>query len=82
MKTARFLLACAAVSLLVACGRETITAPVAAPQRPHADIAPSDSADISEAATSNCIPVTIVNPDGTTTETCSSNANGQIGTGY
>ncbi|HSU14480.1 hypothetical protein [Longimicrobium sp.] len=69
MKTARFLLACAAVSVLAACGSQTITAPVEPPARPHAD----------EAA---CVKVTVLNPDGTTTEVCAStNNSGMMGSG-
>jgi uncharacterized lipoprotein YajG len=69
MKTARFLLACAAVSVLAACGSQTITAPVE-PTRPHAD-------------ESTCVKITVLNADGTTSEVCASTSNngGFIGSG-
>ena len=68
MKTARFLLACAAVSVLAACGSQTITAPVE-PTRPHAD-------------ETTCVKVTVLYPDGTTGEVCASiSNNGQLGSG-
>jgi cytochrome oxidase Cu insertion factor (SCO1/SenC/PrrC family) len=70
MKIARFLLACAAASVLAACGSQTITSPAAAPARPHAD-----------GITSGCIKVTVTNPDGTTSEKCVSDSNGQLGSG-
>lgn len=69
MKTARFLLACAAVSVLAACGSQTITAPVE-PTRPHAD-------------ETTCVKVTVLNPDGTRSEVCatSNNQGGMMGSG-
>jgi hypothetical protein len=68
MKTARFLLACAALSVLAACGSQTITAPVQTPTRPSAD----DAA---------CIKTTITNADGTTSEVCITSSSGMIGSG-
>jgi uncharacterized lipoprotein YajG len=70
MKTARFLLACAAVSVLAACGSQTITSP-AAPTRPNAD----------NTSTTNCIKITVQNPDGTSSEQCATDNNGQLGSG-
>lgn len=69
MKTARFLLACAAVSVLAACGSQTITAPVE-PTPPHTD----------ETA---CVKITVLNTDGSTSEVCASinNQGGMIGSG-
>jgi hypothetical protein len=69
MKTARFLLACVAVSVLAACGSQTITAPAAAPARPHADEA-------------SCVKILVVNQDGTTSEKCVLDGNsGMMGSG-
>jgi uncharacterized lipoprotein YajG len=70
MKTARFLLACAAVSVLAACGSQTITAP-AAPTRPNAD----------NTSTTNCVKIIVHNADGSTTEQCATDNNGQLGSG-
>lgn len=86
MKTARFLLACALVSLLAACGGQGITAPDStAPARPHFDIDPpsGDGGASQDAATgpTNCIVVVVVNQDGTVTTQCQVNANGQFGSG-
>jgi hypothetical protein len=89
MKTARFLLACVAVSLLAACSPDSITAPAtpAAPARPNfdADVGPgsdeSGSTDTSGPGTSNCILVVVVNPDGSTSTQCQVTANGQFGSG-
>jgi hypothetical protein len=89
MKTARFLLACALVSFLAACGGQGITAPdTAAPTRPHFDEDPGvgdgGGGTIDETGgngPTNCILVIIVNADGTTSTVCQVNANGQIGSG-
>lgn len=89
MKTARFLLACALVSLLAACGSQGITAPDAAgPGRPHFDTAPATGTPPDDGTTydtgngsANCVIVIVVNPDGTITQTCQVNANGQLGSG-
>jgi hypothetical protein len=87
MKTARFLLACVAASLLAACSPDGITAP-AAPARPHFDEEPSIGADdggitseTSGTGTANCIRVVVVNPDGSISTVCQVTANGQMGTG-
>ena len=79
MKTARFLLACAVASVLAACGSETITAPVVPPARPHSAIAPDS--ETSGSVTGGCTLVIVVNPDGSTSEQCVYDSNGQIGTG-
>jgi uncharacterized lipoprotein YajG len=68
MKTARFLLACVAVSMLAACSTDSITAP-AAPRAPAAD------------GTPNCVKIIVVNPDGTTTERCATDGSSQLGSG-
>ncbi|HEY0038503.1 MAG TPA: hypothetical protein VGB66_17525 [Longimicrobium sp.] len=90
MKTARFLLACVAVSLLAACSPDGITAPAtpAAPARPNfdEDVGPGSdeggsTTDTSGTGTSNCILIVVVNPDGSTSRQCQVNANGQLGTG-
>ena len=88
MKTARFLLACVAASLLAACSPDGITAP-AAPARPQydEDVAPSvddgggSVTDMSGLGTVNCILIIVVNPDGSITTMCQVNASGQFGTG-
>ena len=88
MKTARFLLASALVSLLAACGSQGITAPdTAGPGRPHFDTAPAngtppdDTTYDTGSGSTNCIIVLVVNPDGSITQTCQVNANGQLGSG-
>lgn len=86
MKTARFLLACALVSVLAACGSQGITAPdTAAPARPHFDVDPATSGgetnQDTRGAESNCVPVVIVHSDGTVSTVCQTNANGQLGSG-
>jgi hypothetical protein len=90
MKTARFLLACVAVSLLAACSPDGITAPAstATPARPQydEDVAPgvddgSSTTEKSATGTANCILVIVVNPDGSTSTVCHVVANGQLGTG-
>jgi hypothetical protein len=57
MRFARLFLACAAVSVLAACGTDPLTAPVA-PQGPHFDTgttAPSDTSQINgHPGTSEC----------------------------
>ena len=86
MKTARFLLACALVSALAACGSQGITAPDAvAPARPHFDQDPvagggdgEPNQDVSGGQT-NC--VVVVNSDGSVSTVCQNNRNGQLGTG-
>ena len=85
MKTARFLLACVAASLLAACGADTITAP-ATPARPSfeenvGDSERDSSIDDTGDGTGNCMMVTVVNSDGSTTTTCQVSSNGQLGTG-
>ena len=86
MKTARFLLACVAASLLAACSPDGITAP-AAPARPQydEDVAPSVDDGVSATdvgiGTANCILVIVVNPDGSISVQCAVTANGQMGTG-
>ena len=86
MKTARFLLACVAASLLAACSPDGITAP-AAPARPQydEDVAPSVDDGVSATdigiGTANCILVIVVNPDGSITALCQVVANGQMGSG-
>ena len=86
MKTARFLLACALVSVLAACGGQGITAPdPAAPGRPSFDEAPSvgggESTQDTGNGSTNCIMVVVVNTDGSISTQCQVNANGQIGSG-
>ncbi|HEV7586709.1 MAG TPA: hypothetical protein VGO40_01170 [Longimicrobium sp.] len=88
MKTARFLLACVAASLLAACSADGITAP-ATPSRPAFDgiVAPAGDEggiyiDTGLGGTANCILVVVVNPDGSTTTVCQATAaSGQLGTG-
>jgi hypothetical protein len=87
MKTARFLLACVAVSLLAACSPDSITAP-AAPARPNfdQDVGPGSdeggyTTDMSGAGTANCIRIVVVNPDGSISLQCQVTANGQMGSG-
>ena len=86
MKTARFLLACVAASLLAACSADTITAP-AAPARPSFDEdagAGTDeggsSIDGTGGGTGDCTPFTVVNSDGSTSTFCQT-YNGQFGSG-
>jgi hypothetical protein len=87
MKTARFLLACALVSALAACGSQGITAPeTAAPGRPHFDEDPTvvgggDSTQDTGGAPTHCVPVTIVRSDGSVSIVCQVYANGQLGSG-
>lgn len=90
MKTARFLLACVAASLLAACGADGITAPAtpASAGRPHFDesVGPSDGGsdniDVGGGTgPTNCIPVIVVNADGSISSQCMVTANGQLGTG-
>lgn len=76
MKTARFLLACAAASVLAACGSDTITAPAAAPARAHADGSTSGT------SSTGCVTTLVMNPDGTYSVQCVYDSNGQLGTGY
>lgn len=86
MKTARFLLACALVSALAACGSQGITAPDAvAPARPHFDEdpivgEPTHTQDTGGDQT-NCVLVVVVNPDGSLSTVCQSNNNRQLGSG-
>ena len=87
MKTARFLLACVAASLVAACSPDGITAP-ATPARPHFDEDPSVGADegsyttdTSGTGTADCFLIVVVNPDGSVTWQCQVIANGQMGTG-
>jgi hypothetical protein len=86
MKTARFLLACVAASLLAACSSDSITAP-ATPARPHFDesVGPGDdggvTGDTHGTGTGNCILIIVVNPDGSVSTQCQVIANGQFGTG-
>src|SRR5215210_4203392 len=66
MKTARFLLACVAASLLAACSADSITAP-ATPARPSFDesVGPGDGGegiDGTGGGPGSCIPVVVVNP--------------------
>jgi hypothetical protein len=90
MKTARFLLACVAASLLAACSADGITAPAtpATASRPafDEDVGPGDdggtyTSDIGHGGTSNCILIVVVNQDGSTSTQCQVTANGQIGSG-
>ena len=85
MKTARFLLACAAASLLAACGRDTITAPVGAARSPSPshDIAPDTGGGSTASGNvgATCIIVVVVNPDGSTSLKCEVDGNSQIGSG-
>jgi len=89
MKTARFLLACALVSVLAACGSQGITAPdTARPPRPAHDdgVGGGDDPTIGEIGGSgetHCVPVIVINPDGTTSTVCqtNNNAGGMLGTG-
>lgn len=86
MKTARFLLACALVSALAACGSQGITAPDAvAPARPHFDEdpivgEPTHTQDTGGGQT-NCVRITVVNADGSISTVCQTYSNGQLGSG-
>jgi len=86
MRFARLLLACAAVSVLAACGTDPLTAPVA-PQGPRFDTGtttPSDTSQINGLpGTSTCSGtlMLVTQPDGSTTLECVS-AEKQNGAGY
>jgi len=85
MKTARFLLACVAASLLAACSADSITAP-ATPARPSFDesVDPSDTGegiDGTGGSPGSCVPVMVVNPDGSISTQCLTYSSGQLGTG-
>src|SRR5215217_7914332 len=78
MKTARFLLACVAASLLAACSADGITAPAspATPSRPafDEDVGPGGddeggtyTSDTGLGGTANCILVAVLNVDGSIT---------------
>jgi hypothetical protein len=89
MKTARFLLACVAASLLAACGADSITAPAtpASPAHPHfdEDVGPGtgggDSVDTWGSGPTNCVLMTVVNADGSVTMQCQVASSTQMGTG-
>ena len=89
MKTARFLLACVAASLLAACGTDSITAPVApaTPARPNFDesVGPGeeggDSVDAYGSGSTDCVLVVVVGLDGSITLQCQVNASSQFGSG-
>ena len=90
MKTARFLLACVAASLLAACSADGITAPAtpATPSRPafDEDVGPGDDGGTSTSDTglggpTNCVLIVVVNVDGSISAKCHVNANGQLGSG-
>ena len=84
MKTARFLLACVAASLLAACSADSITAP-ATPARPSFDesVGPSNGGegiDGTGSASGNC--TIVVHPDGSITTQCLTySSTGQFGSG-
>lgn len=85
MKTARFLLACVAASLLAACSADSITAP-ATPARPSFDESVGGdegggSIDDTGGGTGNCMLTVIINADGSLSWQCQAVANGQIGSG-
>jgi ABC-type glycerol-3-phosphate transport system substrate-binding protein len=79
MKTARFVLALAAASVLAACGSDTITSPSsAAPRHPRADVTPGDTTGTGQSVgVCGGSVVTVLNSDGSTTTTC----NSQLGSG-
>ena len=80
MKTARFVLALAAASVLAACGTDTITSPSsAAPRHPRADVTPGDTTGTGQSGSGTC--VTTLNADGTSSTTCVDRINGQFGSG-
>ena len=90
MKTARFLLACVAASFLAACGADGITAPAtpASSARPHFDesvgpaVGGDDSIDVGGGTgPTNCIPVIVVNADGSISSQCLVNNTSQMGSG-
>ena len=90
MKTARFLLACVAASLLAACSADGITAPAtpATPSRPafDEDVNPGDedgtsTTDTGLSGPTNCVLIVVVNVDGSVKALCQVTANGQFGTG-
>lgn len=84
MKTARFLLACALVSVLAACGSQGITAPdTAAPGRPHFDEDPIDGGGPTQdtGGQPTCVLVVVVHPDGSTTTVCQASTSRQLGSG-
>ena len=86
MKTARFLLACVAASLLAACSADSITAP-ATPTRPSFDEGVGsgnggEGIDGTGGGPGNCIPVVVVNPDGSISTQCLTySSGGQFGSG-
>lgn len=97
MKTARFLLACAAACTLAACGSD-ITAPTSARSvkqlpTPRHDTTTGDSGQMGTGtATSSpdqttnitvvgCVPVLVVNSDGSVGWQCVINGSAQMGTG-
>ena len=75
MRSARFILACAAVSALAACGTDTITAPQK-PAEPK-----FDSQYGSGQSVCNGTMVTTVNPDGSITVQCVIDGKSQYGSG-
>ena len=87
MKTARFLLACVAASLLAACGSDTITAPATptTPARPHfdEDVGPGGGDAITTYGSdpTNCMLVYVVKADGSLAMQCQVTATSQMGSG-
>lgn len=90
MKTARFLLACVAASLLAACSADGITAPAtpATPSRPafdegvgSGDDGGTSTSDTGFGGTANCVPIVVVKADGSISTQCYVTANGQLGSG-
>ena len=82
MKTARFVLALAAASVLAACGSDTITSPSsAAPRHPRADVTPGDTTGSGQSG-GTCTPILRINADGSTSTTCAESYSGQFGSGY
>jgi len=86
MRSARFFLACAAVSLLAACGTDPV-AP-AAPEAPHAprldtSSGTPDGGQTNSTSTSGCSGTVqvVTNPDGSTTLQCVVDENKQNGSG-
>jgi hypothetical protein len=91
MKTARFLLACLALSPLTACGGDGITTPAGgtAPRAPAFDRSaapstaegPSVAGDLDLGGSTGCVAEVVIGPTGNIIVRCVVNAGAQLGTG-